>query len=239
VSITTELVRVERDELALVDDPTAYTEMALGRAIGWLQEARTGDELREAKAVAATMETFIRQRELGFDAQRNASEMVTRVQVEIAKLERATVPRRGEIGRGRDRSSAPEVLTGGRRAQEDKALAEATSEQLDEAIADVRAEGKAPTPGAVARTLKPSRKRRAPNDLVDYLPDLTPGGSAQGELRTLAVDWCRAERPIAALLASDMTLSERFDEDWRPLLVSLDRVISTAEQLKEKINSEV
>lgn len=60
------------------------------------------------------------------DAQRNAAEIVTRVQVEIAKLERAKAP--GRTGRPPKSPSTPEGLSPlpeGRRAVEDKALAEA------------------------------------------------------------------------------------------------------------------
>ena len=148
--MSVEVAIIERDELALANDPIAYTEMALGRAVEWLREARSADELREAKAYAATMETFIRERELGFDAQRNASEMVTRCQVEIAKIERAAVGPQGQhrSSTGAVDEAPPAV---GRRATEDKALAEAESDEIEQAIAEVRAEGKSPTPGAVAR----------------------------------------------------------------------------------------
>jgi len=62
------------------------------------------------------------------------AEIVTRCQVEIAKLERAKAP--GRIGR-----ADPELpaLPHGRRAVEDKALAETTPEQLDQAIAALEA----------------------------------------------------------------------------------------------------
>jgi hypothetical protein len=163
--MSAEVAIIERDELALANDPIAYTEMALGRAVGWLREARSADELREAKAYAATMETFIRERELGFDAQRNAAEMVTRCQVEIAKIERAAV---GPSGQHRS-SSTPEEdapVTGGRRAVEDKTLAEAEAEEIEQAIAEVRAEGKSPTPGAVARKVAGPRAVKQESHLL-------------------------------------------------------------------------
>jgi hypothetical protein len=191
----TDIVITKKDELALASDPIAYTEMALGRAIGWLQEARGADELREARAIAASMETFIRERELGFDAQRNAAEMVTRVQREIAKIERAAV---GPKGRHRS-SSAPEdeaPPTGGRRAVEDKALAEAAPEQLDEAIAEVRAEGKSPTPGAVARKVR-----------VD--PGVNP----------LAAEMA----PLEGLFGSILGLGQRVERDYDAILELLAR----------------
>ena len=89
----------KREELALAADPIAYTEMALGRAVGWLKEARGADELREAKAIAASMETFIQQRELGFGRSGfMVGDIVGGAHEAVKRQDRRAVARRDEDG---------------------------------------------------------------------------------------------------------------------------------------------
>lgn len=145
---------MEHDELALAADPVAYTSHALAMSKAWLAEGVAADELRQAMAIAASMEAYVAQLDDAKDAEHNAAEMKSRIQAAIAKLERAEVRPKGKPSKSSGAEDLP-AARDGRAGQRDKALAEASLEQLDQAIEDVRAEGKSPTPGAVARKLKP------------------------------------------------------------------------------------
>jgi hypothetical protein len=75
----------ENDVLA---DPVESMALMLNRAKGWLGEAQSLDEVRQAKAVAVGYEAVIREKELAFDAQLSATEIVRRCERRIGQLVR-------------------------------------------------------------------------------------------------------------------------------------------------------
>ena len=82
----TDLLPVQRDELAIKSDSVAYMAMALSRAKGWLAEAEHVDDVREQKAVAVGIEAYVREKELAFDSQLSAQEIVHRCDRRIGQL---------------------------------------------------------------------------------------------------------------------------------------------------------
>lgn len=63
--------------------------IALNRAKGWLNEAKSIEAVRDARAIACGYETVIREKELAFDAQLSATEIVRRCERRIGELVRA------------------------------------------------------------------------------------------------------------------------------------------------------
>jgi hypothetical protein len=70
----------------------------LHRAKSWLQEAQNIDAVRDTKAIAVGYESVIREKELAFDAQLAATEIVRRCERRIGELVREGQGR-GEIAR--------------------------------------------------------------------------------------------------------------------------------------------
>lgn len=86
--MTAEIVPIVRDEKSLEVDPVGYMATVLHRAKGWLSEAQSIDEVRNAKAVAVGYEAVIREKEMAFDAQLSATELVRRCEHRIVTLVR-------------------------------------------------------------------------------------------------------------------------------------------------------
>ena len=146
------LVPVERDRRALEADPVEYMAVVLHRAKGWLAEAQDVDSVREAKAIAVGYEAVIREKELAFDAQLSATEIVRRCERRLGEL----APRRGDIGRNRgDDLSRSETLIGqGKTADEHRTMAAAADEAFDAAVDEARSEGNL-SRANVVRKLRP------------------------------------------------------------------------------------
>jgi len=101
----TDLLPIAPDELSVQADPTGYMEVMLHRAKGWLQEARNIDDVRDAKAIAVGYVAVIKEKELAFDAQLAATEIVRRCERRVGELVRQGQDR-GEI-RGKGQRITP------------------------------------------------------------------------------------------------------------------------------------
>lgn len=73
---------------ALEEDPVQYMAIVLNRAKSWLAEAQNIETVRETKALAVGYESVIREKELAFDAQLSATEIVRRCERRIGELVR-------------------------------------------------------------------------------------------------------------------------------------------------------
>jgi len=131
--VTTTLLPVARDEHALDADPVEYMAVVLHRAKGWLAEAQDIDAVREAKAVAVGYEAVIREKELAFDAQLSATELVRRCERRLGELVERS-PRGTKV---RETAIGPS----GKARDEHYAMAGADEEAFDAAIDEARDEG--------------------------------------------------------------------------------------------------
>lgn len=162
------------DPGALEADPVQYMAVVLNRAKSWLAEAQSIDSVRETKAIAVGYESVIREKELAFDAQLSATEIVRRCERRIGELvregqTRGEIAKPGDIGGNRAgdgrtqhlRSSAEffEDPTEGRR--DAYAMADAPDEQFERAITDAREEGNL-SRANVVRKVKGVETARAP-----------------------------------------------------------------------------
>lgn len=138
------------DADALAADPVGYMQVVLHRARGWLAEARDIDAVRETKAVAIGYESVIREKELAFDAQLTATEIVRRCERRMGELVRegqaaGRISQRGQthlLGVEDDRRSVPDLLgPGGQTVADTQAMGDATSEAFEAAISASREEG--------------------------------------------------------------------------------------------------
>jgi len=150
--LTTDLVVPEAG--ALEADPVQYMAVVLHRAKGWLAEAQSIEQVRETKAVAVGYESVIREKELAFDAQLSATEIVRRCERRIGELVRqgqrdGTVLSRGQTVGDRTRGcdlrrphEAVGVSENDRKAVSDAyAMADSPNEEFEEAISEAREEG--------------------------------------------------------------------------------------------------
>jgi hypothetical protein len=143
------------DAGALEADPVAYMAVVLNRAKGWLGEAQSIDVVREAKAIAVGYESVIREKELAFDAQLSATEIVRRCERRIGELVREG-QRAGSIAtRGVNRyvleahgdallspHDAAGIDRNSRTTLRDYyAAADATGEDFERAVGEAREEG--------------------------------------------------------------------------------------------------
>lgn len=147
--MSTDLVPVT-DEVALAADPVEYMAVVLHRAKGWLSEAQSIDEVRNTKAVAVGYESVIREKELAFDAQLSATEIVRRCERRIGELVRegqreGTVRVRGQredLPRTGDLHSPTGIAGMGVNELTDSyVVADTPVEQFEQAMADARNEG--------------------------------------------------------------------------------------------------
>lgn len=105
----TDLLPVEPAALPAEENPVEYMLTVLNRAKGWLAEAASIDDVRNAKAIAVGYEAVIREKELAFDAQLAATEIVRRCERRIGELVREGQAR-GEIRvRGSNQYDAEDV----------------------------------------------------------------------------------------------------------------------------------
>lgn len=147
---------VRSDPQALERDPVEYMAVVLNRAKGWLAEAQSVEDVRETKAIAVGYESVIREKELAFDAQLSATEIVRRCERRIGELVKqgqreGTVLSRGQTlsrldpthgGDLRKPHEAMGVAENDHKAMGDSyALADAPPEQFEQAISDAREEG--------------------------------------------------------------------------------------------------
>lgn len=151
---STALVPIE-DAQDLTHDPVQYMAVVLNRAKEWLSEAQHIEEVRESRAVAVSYESYLREKELAFDAQLSATEIVRRCERRIGELVRAgqvegTVLKRGQtrakLDVGPDRHLGPAEAMGIERKNfnavtDHYAMADAGGERFEQAIADAKAEG--------------------------------------------------------------------------------------------------
>jgi hypothetical protein len=152
----TDLLPVEPDRLASEIDPVGYMTTVLNRAKGWLEEAQSIDEVRNAKAIAVGYEAVIREKELAFDAQLAATEIVRRCERRVVELVKAAqkageVRRRGQSHPGRDLDERPMTVgqfvnpgnpvRGERETWDLNPLAEVPMDQFEQALVDARQEG--------------------------------------------------------------------------------------------------
>jgi hypothetical protein len=157
--MATDLVQVESDAQALEADPVGYMAVVLHRAKGWLAEATSIDAVRDTKAIAVGYESVIREKELAFDAQLSATEIVRRCERRIGELVREGQTR-GEIRRQGDRPAARNqhmadavlhrdgeqqspvaIFANHAEGTDSYAMADAPGEQFETAIDEAKAEG--------------------------------------------------------------------------------------------------
>jgi hypothetical protein len=151
---TADLVPVSESG-ALEADPVEYMALALNRAKGWLSEATSIEEVRHEKAIAVGYESVIREKELAFDAQLAATEIVRRCERRIGELVRAgqregTVLTRGQTLRRldpvgvRDLGRPHELMGVGLASDavsDTYVMADAPPDQFEQAVAEAREEG--------------------------------------------------------------------------------------------------
>lgn len=147
----------ERYELGQSQDPAVYMEAMLGRAVMWLGEVQKIEDVINHKAATEAIKTFIREKELGRDAELAAAEIVRRCERRIAQLvrlgqERKEIRQQGESipHTGRALHELPktvgEVLRpedprrGRFEAMELSPLAKPTDDEFNEAIAQAKTE---------------------------------------------------------------------------------------------------
>ncbi|MCU1492826.1 MAG: hypothetical protein JWO62_590 [Acidimicrobiaceae bacterium] len=132
----TDLLPVEPDSLALESDPTAYMLTALNRAKGWLEQAQSIESVRDAKAIAVGYESVIREKEMAFDAQLAATEIVRRCERRIGELERVGQERGEVLRRGQTIAKLDPLRAGDlRRPHEVMGLSERDSDGMAHAFA--------------------------------------------------------------------------------------------------------
>jgi hypothetical protein len=139
-----------RDGAELETDPVQYMAVVLNRAKEWLSEAQSIDEVRQSKAVAIGYESVIREKELAFDAQLSATEIVRRCERRIGELVRegqheGTIAKRGQradLPSGKDRLTVTDVTGVSHKEMNGiYAVADAPAEQFEQAIVDAREDG--------------------------------------------------------------------------------------------------
>ncbi|MHB1733422.1 MAG: hypothetical protein ACYCU8_08200 [Ferrimicrobium acidiphilum] len=85
----TDLLPIETDTTSMETDPVGYMTTVLYRAKSWLAEAQSIDDVRHTKAIAVGYESVIREKEMAFDAQLSATEIVRRCERRVGELVRA------------------------------------------------------------------------------------------------------------------------------------------------------
>jgi hypothetical protein len=139
-------------DVSLDSSPSEYMAVVLNRAKGWLAEAQSIDEVRETKAIAVGYESVIREKELAFDAQLAATEIVRRCERRIGQLvregqERGEIRTRGDDTRTdlvRDKDevkSARGFFQHSDEMSHSYAMAGAPDEQFESALDEAKAEG--------------------------------------------------------------------------------------------------
>lgn len=130
-------------------DPIQHMSVVLNRAKGWLDEARSIDDVRAAKAIAVGYESVLREKELAFDAQLAATELVRRCERRIGELVREG-QREGTIRRQGDQSSTTvekisvkEIFadTNHKEQTDTYVMADVPAEGFEQAISEAREEG--------------------------------------------------------------------------------------------------
>lgn len=140
------MLPIEPDELSLQSDPVGYMSVVLHRAKGWLAEAQNIESVRDAKAIAVGYEAVIKEKELAFDAQLSATEIVRRCERRIGQLVREG-QERGEIRRqGQSRitnmESSTLVFQDGTSERADAYAMAATSDAgFDQAVEEAKETG--------------------------------------------------------------------------------------------------
>jgi hypothetical protein len=85
----TDLLPIKTDTTSMETDPVGYMTTVLYRAKSWLAEAQSIDDVRNTKAIAVGYESVIREKEMAFDAQLSATEIVRRCERRVGELVRA------------------------------------------------------------------------------------------------------------------------------------------------------
>ncbi|HVX20933.1 MAG TPA: hypothetical protein VHB02_06280 [Acidimicrobiales bacterium] len=177
----TDLVPVKSDAAALEADPVAYMAAVLHRAKGWLQEAQSIDDVRHTKAIAVGYENVIREKEMAFDAQLAATEIVRRCERRIGQLVRKGQEEGSIRAPGSDtRTDLPDrvhhVVPGPREAvgathrselEPLYRMADSSDDSFDQAIEEAKQEGNL-SRANVVRKVKGDPGPRAERDSVHY-----------------------------------------------------------------------
>lgn len=149
---STALVPIE-DAQDLTHDPVQYMAVVLNRAKEWLSEAQHIEEVRESRAVAVSYESYLREKELAFDAQLSATEIVRRCERRIGELVRQGQRDGKLMSRGSNTRvdlvandnlvTVTEAAGVGHRSSLKPLydLAEADPQEFEEALAEAKAEG--------------------------------------------------------------------------------------------------
>lgn len=144
----TDLLPVESDVASLELDPVAYMATVLHRAKSWLDEAQNIDDVRNAKAIAIGYENVIREKEMAFDAQLAATEIVRRCERRVGELVRrgqadGTVARNhiGVVDGNTKTVTAAAGVNHRSQVAPLVALADAPRSDFDAAIESAKAEG--------------------------------------------------------------------------------------------------
>lgn len=206
----------------LESDPVRYMAVVLHRAKGWLAEAQNIESVRDTKAIAVGYESVVREKELAFDAQLSATEIVRRCERRIGELVRegqrsGTVrPPSREIGRPAvghpDEMPKPkDFFSGDEERTASYVLADAPDEQFEQAIDSGREEGNLSRANLV-RKIK--SETPAPRETPRNNGAASNGGSARPAVVSRIAD--QAEAMAMAIGALNLTKScERMTEDER------------------------
>ena len=154
-----DLLPVEVAESAFEIDPVGYMATVLHRAKSWLEEAQNIDDVRNTKAIAVGYESVLREKEMAFDAQLAATEIIRRCERRVGELVRqgqaeGTIKARGDgvFDRG-DRyypdatvkKESPHFVMGVKASSDlisdSYAMADADPDTFEQALSEAKAEG--------------------------------------------------------------------------------------------------
>lgn len=135
-------------------DPVQYMAVVLNRAKEWLSEATRIEDVRQQRAVAVGYESYIREKELAFDAQLSATEIVRRCEVRLVELIRegqaqgvihtpATTRKRIDVTTGTSILTVAEAMgmAGGKSRDDVYAMASVSKDEFEDALAVAKSEG--------------------------------------------------------------------------------------------------
>lgn len=199
-------VLADRETGELVEDPTSYMAIVLHRAKSWLEEAQSIDDVRDARAMAVGYEAVIREKELGFDAQLAATEIVRRCERRIGELKTFTAVNAGQ----------------GKARMEEIAMSSATVGDFDAAVDEARDEGNLSRANVV-------RKIRGDATPADPDPLDDAGDAAMALALNVFDELCELPFHIDALIAKWDDLREdhlQAGERWSVPLMSASNAIN-------------
>lgn len=253
--MSAELVPTTPDESALERDPVGYMAVVLNRAKGWLTEAQSIEDVRNTKAIAVGYESVIREKELAFDAQLSAMEIVRRCERRIGELIRegqreGTIAKTGDIGRSAkgdrrgDHLIRPHEALGQpnrapQLAHEHYAIADASAEQFEQAVTQAREEGNLSRANVVRKVKGETTVNAAPAART-FNPSIETGRGRQQinaakERIERAVGTCNGIARGFGELRPDLAVMVADEDETRGWLAALKEAKAAITQLERRL----